>query len=452
MTLPLNLNLIGAASGPLVVTPGANLGVLLQDLRSVGFTGDPVEIAQHLNLLEGALRRAGGGDLAARVNEVAGQLRRGELDRPTWQQSRLASVLSSMGDSLATGGDLGDLLEGGEEADIVIRHGAGPRQMSREQIGPSTVFDWRSYGNDVYLPPELEETDIAAMKSAGLRFAFGLRYVASQSGHGETERELCRFFCLSPDRFQKIKKGEFPPASLASYCGEQKRGTKAKIFPTDQMGVILYQAGQIAEPYQRMLKDLLVDLIFESQGWNLGEPSTEAPWDLHLIYGARLFVANLLLTREGYAILFDLRNRALLKIVRRKVNLDSADWHRGEIRREKLEGWFRIMAGGDPAKLEKYRKLGKKMLRDAGWTAPRSGSAWQYWFQWYLRQWAMLYHYGCFPGIGLPVSVEALKEIVNADDPRHKINRAKALAILNMIDGFFGEDTQNMLRGMVPHA
>lgn len=424
-----------------MVTPQDYVVGLLSDLEGQTVSSEETVIARTLEDLSPHIERLGNRDLAVRIARVMEALRSGQIQRARFATLPLLRELAQ----------LKTALEGGESIEAVLfaREAAsrlagieGPRrfpksitarEILRSPIGQPPVIHWEKFGTKLH--PFKAPGNLETEATAGRRLAYALSYIAGAAGLGETSAEREEFFGMGPEARRKLDRGLFFPKALGN-------------FPTEESHAILKKTAQIESLYGKLVQELMIQAIFESQGWSLGVPLAQATWDIHLLYGLRRYVAEQLLmpqTREKV-----LEDEALLKVVQGKRLLTDVRWHPGLTRREVFEPWLVGMNKGQPAQLERQKRfIGESYLRSWGWQAPKNEAGWELQLQWMVRKWIAHYHYGALPARGLPFSVDVIVRFAAARYPA-RVNPQFARKLLAMMGDYYSKTAIDALGAEIP--
>ena len=394
-----------------IVTPAAYISGLLSDLSTASVTGGVEELALILDDLTSTLGDQNQASLAGRVAEVSKALRTGGLHRAAFLQSPLAQHLESLSEALARGDALEDAFSGKrserDELEQLLQN--RPPRLDRSvtarhvrlSIGPPPLIHWRDFGSIEFPPANPPSADI---QTAGERLSYFVFYVAGIAQHGESNIQTAAFYKISEALLRKIRGGLFAPKALGQ-------------FPSEIASKLISKASSIEPKYGQLMQELIFQAFFESQGWSLGLPQKEAPWNISFMYALRRHVARKLLTEEGREEI--LEDRALISVVKGEASLEEVRWHPGLTRREVFEKWLTaINNGGDSARLEKQRRyIGDGILRATGWKALSARAPEALKLQWEFRQWIAYHHYGALPARGLPFSTQILIRFALARNP-----------------------------------
>lgn len=407
-----------------IVTPAGYLSGLLSQLMTLS---RPKKISIILNDIVPKLKDLGRDDLAGRLTKVSLALTEGTYNTIDWQNSRVYDELTTIQEALQRGDPIEEAVNARQAAEELsdltgpINH--HPTSLiarpTRTSIGPPPRIAWQKFGTAEHPAPNPPD---ALVHSAGKRLSYLVDFVAGIAGHGALEMDTESFYGISGDIRRSIRKGEFVPLALGKFLVHEAR----KLIDT---------ASSITPRYGQLMRELIIESIFEAHGWSLGLPNETTPWDASFLYALRRYVTARLLTEDGKRQV--LADRALIRVVRNKVSLEKVNWHPGRTRREAFEPWLLATNNGNSARLNMQRRfIGNGLLRAVGWKQPEPYSPNTLKLQWMVRYWIAHYHYGALPARGLPFSTQDIIRYAMAGQPDELIPAFKQ-GLKEMMSDFY---------------
>jgi hypothetical protein len=413
-------------------TAAGYLQGLLGQMMVASVSGQETLIAGTLEQIAPPLQSFGREDLSTRLAHASNALKSGDYKRTDWLKSRLYGELSGIHEALKRGDPVEEAVKA-RQASEALGQLIGPLSSNlpsivarspRVTVGPAPRIEWAKFGTAEHPAPNPPS---ASVTSAGKRLSYLFYYVAAHAGHGETDTATEQFFEISSALRRRLREGRFAPEALGQ-------------FPSSEAAKLIAKAAAVEPLYGKLMKELVTQSLFESQGWSLGLPAKDAPWNVFLLYGLRRHVACQLLSPEGRKTV--LADRPLIQIVRGDHDrLQDVTWHPGRTRREVFESWLQGMSRNAEHLAAQRRFLGDGFLRSMPrWAAPEEGASADARLQWLVRYWIAHCHYGALPARGLPYPPNTIFRFALAGRPTDVRAEFRADLIAMMRDFFTDEE------------
>ncbi len=410
-----------------IITPAGHLSSLLGHLTQLSLTGQPQGIATVLDDLAPQLNELGRSDLGGRLTRVSVALQSGGYLRTDWHNSKLYGEIERIHEDLKNGASLDEALQlqraGQALQELTGPSETGPQSITtrghRTPIGQLPLIEWKKYGTEAHPAPNPPSESI---DSAGKLLSYFAHYVAGVMGHGQREIDTEQFYRINSHTRRQLRSGRF----IHSYLGR---------FPTAEARRLIDRATAIEPLWGRLMQHLVIFATFEAYGWSLSLPNEHTHWDDSFRYALRRHAVIQLLSERGKERVLD--DKAMINVIRRKVSLESVNWHPGRTRREVFNEWLVDMSGHNPRRLgAQQRYIGNSLLRDLNWAEPDDSSSNPLKDQWFFRYWTCHYHYGALPARGLFVPTASLVRFATIKQPADLSSRFQA-GLMTMFGDFF---------------